>query len=67
MGRRTMSLGEAAFALRIAPMTLRHYTDRKLVFATRNGVSGWRRYHPAEVERFSKVLDGLQSQEAKAV
>jgi len=57
--RRTMSLGEAAFCLKISPMTLRHYADRKLIFSTRNGVSGWRRFHPAEVERFSKVLDGL--------
>lgn len=61
--RRTLSLGEAAFALKLDPTSLRHCADKKLIFCTRNQVNGWRRFHPAEVERFAKVLDGIQSQE----
>ena len=57
--RRTMSIGQAAYALGIGVDRLRYYEKKKLIFATRNGISGWRRFLPSEVERFSKVLDGL--------
>lgn len=63
--RRTLSSSEAAFCLKITKKTLDAHRRLGKIFATRNGVSGWWRYPISEVERYSKVLDGIsQGQEA---
>lgn len=59
MMRRTLTTSEAAHVLGIDPCSLRKYERQKLIFATRDGVTKWRRFSIVEVERFLKVLDGV--------